>query len=97
MWGRIRSCAARIFSRSSATANVRRLLLGRLALVYERREKVDWHWKKRGRVMFARNLAHRLQKAQLQRDRFLAHHGGGLHHFFRPLKFALGVDDLGAA
>ncbi len=47
--------------------------------------------------MFAGNFAHRLQETQLQRNRFLAHHRRGLHHFFRGLKFALGIDDLGAA
>ena len=53
---------------------------------------------KKGRgVMLAGNLAHGLQEAQLQRNRLLAHHRGGLHHFFRGLKFALGVDDLCAA
>ncbi len=67
------------------------------ALVHEWREEIDRHWKKRGRVVFAGNLAHRLEEAQLERNRFLAHHRGGLHHFFRRLKFALGVDDLGAA
>ena len=41
------------------------------------------------------NLAHRLQETQLQRNRLLpAHHRRGLHHFFRGLKFALGVDDF---
>src|SRR5580704_5173556 len=44
--------------------------------------------------MFAGNLSHGLEEAQLQRNRLLAHHRGGLHHFFRSLKFALGVDDL---
>ena len=47
--------------------------------------------------MFAGDFAHRLQETQLQRDRLLAHHRGGLHHFFRGLKFAFGVDDLGPA
>jgi len=46
--------------------------------------------------MFAGNFAHRLQEAQLQRNRLLAHHRRSLHHFFRSLKFALGVDDLRA-
>ena len=33
----------------------------------------------------------------MQRDRFFTHHRRGLHHFFRCLKFAFGVDDLGTA
>src|SRR6266481_2920549 len=47
--------------------------------------------------MLAGNLAHGLQETQLQRYRLLAHHRGGLHHFFRGLKFALSVDYLSAA
>ena len=60
-------------------------------------EQIDRDGKKRGRVVFAGNFAHGLQETQLQRNRLLAHHRGGLHHFFRGLKFAFGVDDLGAA
>src|SRR5260370_10795307 len=67
------------------------------ALVHEWREESDRDWKKRGRVVFAGNLAHGLEEAQLERNRLLAHHRGGLHHFFRGLKFAFGVDDLGTA
>ena len=33
----------------------------------------------------------------MQRNGLLTHHRGCLHHFFRSLKFALGVDDLCAA
>jgi hypothetical protein len=36
--------------------------------------------------VLAGNLAHGLQETQLQRNRLLAHHRGGLHHFFRGLK-----------
>ena len=46
--------------------------------------------------MLAGYFPHRLQETQLQRDWFLAHHRGGLHHFFSSLKFAFGIDDLSA-
>src|SRR5437762_6061798 len=72
------------------------LRLGWLGLFGKWREKVDRNWKKRRRVVLAGNLAHGLEEAQLQRNRLLAHHGGCLHHFFRSLKFALGVDNFGA-
>src|SRR5262245_20606027 len=49
----------------------------------------------RGRVMFAGNLAHGLEKAELERHGLFAQHGGRLHHFFGRLIFTLGVDDLG--
>src|SRR5438094_2440496 len=74
-----------------------KLRLGWLGLFGKWREKVDRNWKKRRRVVLAGNLAHGLEEAQLQRNRLLTHHCGGLHHFFRSLKFALGVDDLCAA
>src|SRR6266496_309603 len=73
------------------------LRLGWLVLLQEWREEIDRHREKRRRVVLAGNLAHGLEEAQLQRNWFLAHHGGGLHHFFRGLKFALGIDDLSAA
>src|SRR5437016_14667488 len=74
-----------------------KLRVGWLGLFGKWREKVDRNWKKRRRVVLAGDLAHGLQEAQLKCNRFLAHHRGGLHHFFGGLKFALGVDDLGAA
>ncbi len=73
------------------------LRLGRFAFIYEGREQIDRHRKKCGCVMLARNFAHGLEEAQLQRNRFLAHHRRGLHHFFRSLEFTLGVNDLGSA
>src|SRR6266699_567799 len=79
--------------RSSAEGSLR---LGWLALL-KWCEQIDRDWKKRCRIVLAGNLTHGLQKAQLQRNRLLAHHRGGLHHFFGGLKFALGVDDLGTA
>src|SRR5207249_1752286 len=66
------------------------------ALVHEGRKEIDRDWKKRGRVMLAGNLAHGLEKAQLECNRLLAHHRGGLHHFCRGLKFAFGIHHLGA-
>src|SRR5437773_8468567 len=74
----------------------RALRLGRFALL-KWRKQIDWNRKKSRGVMFAGNLAHGLQETQLQSNRLLAHHRGRLHHFFRGLKFALGVDDLCAA
>src|SRR5204862_3572837 len=72
------------------------LRLRRFALL-KWRKQIDRNWKKSRGVMLAGNLAHGLQKAQLQRNRLLAHHRGGLHHFFRSLKFALGIDDFCAS
>src|SRR5437660_3654633 len=72
------------------------LWLGRFALL-KWRKQIDRNRKRSRGVMFAGNLAHGLQETELQRNRLLAHHRGGLHHFFGGLKFALGVDDLGAA
>src|ERR1700724_2549039 len=72
-------------------------LFGWCALINEWREQIDRDRKEGRRIVLAGNLAHGLQEAQLQRNRLLAHHGGRLHHFFRGLKFALGVDDLRAA
>src|SRR6185369_5483202 len=73
-------------------------ITARLCLVtfLEPAEEVDGDRQERRGVMFARNLAHRLEKAQLQSDRLLADHGGGLDHFFGSLEFAFGIDDFGA-
>src|SRR6266545_537763 len=57
------------------------LRLGRFALL-KWREQIDRNGKKRRGVMLAGNFAHRLQETQLQRNRLLAHHRRGLHHFF---------------
>src|SRR6266496_4779059 len=51
------------------------LRLGRFALL-KWREQIDRNGKKRRGVMLAGNFAHRLQEAQLQRNRLLAHHRG---------------------
>src|SRR6476619_7174531 len=75
----------------------RRLRFRWATFVHEWREEIDRDGKKRRGVMLAGNLAHGLQETQLQRYRLLAHHRGGLHHFFRGLKFALSVDYLSAA
>src|SRR6266540_7377937 len=72
------------------------LRLGRFALL-KWREQIDRNGKKRRGVMLAGDLAHRLQEAQLQRNRLLAHHRRSLHHFFSSLKFAFSIDDLRAA
>src|ERR1700745_1469518 len=69
------------------------LRLGWFALL-EWRKQIDRDGEKCRGIMFAGNFAHRLQETQLQSNRLLAHHRRGLHHFFRGLKFALGVDDL---
>src|SRR5437762_1481956 len=68
-----------------------------MSLLHEWGEKVNRHRQEGGRVMLAGDFAHGLEEAQLQRDRFFADHGGGLDHPFRRLKFAFGIDDLGAA
>src|SRR5262249_5722583 len=107
MYGRIRSCAARMRSRwrdmrvttkktQHPTFNGRALRLGRLGFS-KRSEEIERDGKKGRGVMFAGNFAHGLEKTQLERDRLLAHHRGGLHHFLGGLKSAFGIDHLGAA
>jgi len=46
--------------------------------------------------MFAGDLAHGLEKAQLEGDGFFADHGRRLHHLFGRLELAFGIDDFGA-
>src|SRR5438093_3534106 len=91
-------CGRRFFSNSLGNIHDQseKLRLGRFAFL-KWREQIDGNWEKCRFVVLTGNLAHGLEEAQLQRNRLLAHHGGCLHHFFRRLKFALGVDDLGAA
>src|SRR3979411_1318743 len=72
------------------------LRLGWPALVHEWREQIDRNGKKGRRVVLAGDLAHGLEEAQLQRNRLLAHHGGGLYPFFRHFKFPLRLAGLGA-
>ena len=47
--------------------------------------------------MLAGNFAHGLQKSQLKRNRLLADHRRGLHHFLGCLELAFGIDDLGTS
>ena len=62
----------------------------------ERLEQIDRHRKDRRRIVIGRDFGERLQIAQLQRDRTLAHDLGGLGEALGGLKFTLRGDDLGA-
>src|SRR5271165_44167 len=61
-----------------------------------RREKLNRHRQKRGRVVLARNLLHGLQEPELESDRLLRNHRRRLHELFRRLKFSLCINDFGA-
>src|SRR5579859_5258871 len=60
-------------------------------------EQVDRDREDRGRVLFGRDLRHRLEVAQLNGGGLGADDLGGHRQLFRGLELAFGVDDLGAA
>jgi len=63
----------------------------------KRAEEIDGQGQEGGGVVFTGHLAHGLEIAELQGDRFPGNQRSRLHHFLGGLKFALGIDDLGPA
>src|SRR5512143_1021623 len=62
----------------------------------DRREEIDRNRKHDGRAFVARDVAERLQVAELHRLRLAREHLRGLEQLLRRLVLALGVDDLRA-
>src|SRR3974390_509337 len=65
-------------------------------LFHERREKVNRHRQKRGRVVLARNLLHGLQEPELESDRLFRNHRRRLDELFRRLKFSFCINNFRA-